>query len=101
MRDADEELKSAGVTVLGVSFDDPSTNAKFVEAESFPFALLSDSDRTLALAVGAASDPGQGYARRISYLVGEDGTVLVAYAKVEPGKHARQVLEDLAAIERR
>jgi len=100
LRDSHDELTRAGVTVLGVSFDAPSRNAKFVETESFPFALLSDSDRTLALAVGAATDPGQGYARRISYLVDADGTVLVAYAEVDPAKHARQVLEDLKTIER-
>ncbi len=96
MRDAHDELKSAGVTVLGVSFDDPSANAKFVEAEGLPFALLSDSDRTLALAVGAATNRDQRHARRISYLVGADGTVLLAYPVVDPANHARRVLEDLA-----
>ena len=97
MRDAHDELENAGVTVLGVSFDDPSRNAKFVEAEGFPFALLSDSDHALAVSVGAASDRRQRYARRISYLVDADGTVVAAYAVVDPATHARQVLEDLGA----
>ncbi|TFH21587.1 MAG: redoxin domain-containing protein [Myxococcales bacterium] len=97
MRDAHGELEKAGVTVLGVSFDDPSTNAQFVEAEGFPFALLSDSDHALAVSVGAATDRSQDYARRISYLVDADGPVIAAYAVVDPATHARQVLEDLAA----
>lgn len=34
-------------------------------------------------------------AKRISYLVDADGTVLVAYPDVDPGAHAAQVIADL------
>lgn len=33
--------------------------------------------------------------KRISYLVGADGLVLVAYPDVKPGEHAAEVLADL------
>ncbi|HYC57170.1 MAG TPA: peroxiredoxin [Candidatus Binatia bacterium] len=94
LRDNHAGLDKAGVIVLGVSFDDPAENKRFVEAESLPFRLLSDKDRKLAVAVGAADAADAGTARRISYLVGPDGKVVKAYASVEPGTHAAQVLAD-------
>ena len=62
-----------------------------------PFRLLSDRDHELAKSVGAgrALIP---LAKRISYLVGADGTVLVAYADVTPSAHAQEVLNDYRAI---
>jgi len=88
-------FKDRGVEILGVSFDTPATNAAFAKQESFPFRLLSDTDRTLATAVGAADSPSQSTAKRISYLVGPDGKVLKAYGSVDPNHHADEVLQDL------
>lgn len=97
LRDAAPEFAKAGVVILGVSFDSPKANAGFVADEKFPFRLLSDADRKLALAVGAATSPSQWWARRISYLVGPDGKVRRAYASVDPARHAAEVLRDAAA----
>ncbi len=76
-----------------MSYDSPATNHAFAEKHHLPFLLLSDSDRTLAKAVGAAI-PLLPFPKRISYLIGADGTVLKAYPKVMPASHAEQVLED-------
>lgn len=95
LRDSFAAFQARHVEVIGVSFDDPAANARFVAAESFPFKLLSDSDRSLALAIGAADAPDQATARRISYLVGGDGKVVAAYPAVNPSSHARDVLGDL------
>lgn len=97
LRDEIDAYRSAGIEILGVSFDRPDDNRRFAESESFPFRLLSDSDRKLALAVGAATAADQGYARRISYLVGPDGKVIEAYDQVNPTEHAAEVLADYAA----
>jgi len=95
LRDEFASFRAKGVEILGVSFDEPSANAAFVAAEGLPFPLLSDRERTLAVAVGAADAPDQPAARRISYLVGPDGTVVRAYESVTPASHAGQVLKDL------
>jgi peroxiredoxin Q/BCP len=100
LRDHDADLKRADVIVLGVSFDEPSANAEFRTTQNFPFQLLSDRDRKLAMAVGAADSPQQPTARRISYLVGGNGKVLKAYDSVDPASHAAQVLKDLSALPR-
>jgi peroxiredoxin Q/BCP len=95
LRDHFAEFERQGVEILGVSFDTPKDNAEFVGQEKFPFRLLSDSDGALAVAVGAARSADQGYASRISYLIGKDGKVLRAYGSVSPAGHAEQVLGDL------
>jgi peroxiredoxin Q/BCP len=97
LRDEIEGYRSRGVEILGVSFDVPEANAAFVKAESFPFRLLSDTDRALATKVGAADDATTAMARRISYVVGPDGKVLKAYGQVTPASHAKDVLRDLGA----
>lgn len=97
LRDAWDELEEAGLTVLGVSFDRPEVNARFAERYGLPFRLLSDSDHALADAVGA-SRLLLPVPKRISYLVGADGTVLQAYPSVVPASHAEEVLADLRRL---
>ena len=98
LRDSYAEFKRLGVEVLGVSFDLPEKNAEFVKENGFPFRLLSDRDKSVAISVGAADSDKRLFARRISYLVGPDGKILKVYLKVDPATHARQVLDDLATI---
>ena len=95
LRDQFLAFQAKDVEILGVSFDEPAKNAEFCAAEAFPFRLLSDRDKTLALAVGAADSKEQPVAKRISYLVGPDGKVLRAYDTVTPASHADQVLQDI------
>lgn len=95
LRDRFDEFQKHGVAIVGVSFDTPEANAAFVKAEGFPFRLLSDTDHTLARAVGAASSDSQLVASRISYLVGADGKVKKVYGEVAPATHAGTVLSDM------
>lgn len=98
LRDSYSVLQQNDVQVLGVSFDDPAANKKFVEAESLPFRLLSDTDKKLAIAVGAAGSSLSFVASRISYLVGPDGKVLKAYDNVDPSVHAANVVADCCTV---
>jgi peroxiredoxin Q/BCP len=95
LKDSYAEFQKRGVEILGVSFDAPKENAAFVRVQGFPFRLLSDTDRSIAVAVGAAASRDQPVASRVSDLVGPDGKVLKAHAKVDPAVHAREVLADL------
>ena len=97
LRDQFAAFQAKGVEILGVSFDAPENNAKFVREQNFPFRLLSDSDHTLAVAVGAVHLPIQPVASRVSYLVGPDGKVVKAYPEVTPASHAQEVLADVSA----
>ena len=90
-------MTAAGLQVLGISFDTVDENRAFAEKFDFPFQLLCDVDRSVGIAYGAADDPAAGYAKRISYVIGEDGRILHAYPKVDPGTHLDDVLGDLGA----
>ena len=81
--------------ILGASFDSVEKNAAFAERFGFNFPLLSDTDRTVGLAYGAADDASAGSARRISYLIGPDGKIKKAYPKVNAAAHPEEVLKDL------
>ena len=98
-RDRWEDVQQAGLAVYGVSFDKPDTNAAFAKKYRLQFPLLSDTDRELASEVGAKSALLP-IPKRISYLVGADGTVLKAYPKVSPSDHAGEVLADLETLNR-
>ena len=97
LRDAWSELEASGIEVFGVSYDRPEVNARFAAKHRLPFTLLSDSDRSLAKRVGAAW-PLLPVPKRVSYLVGADGTVLRAYPSVSPTGHADEVLADFREI---
>ena len=89
LRDNYTGFEKAGVQILGVSFDAPATNAKFVEKEKFPFRLLSDTDKTLAVEVGAAdsTQPALGAPDLLPGRAGREGAGGVP--RREPG-HARR-----------
>ena len=52
LRDAWTELSDENVNVFGVSGDSPEVLHQFAQKRSLPFTLLSDSDGTLADALG-------------------------------------------------
>ena len=50
--------------ILGASFDSVEANAAFARKFEFNFPLLSDTDRKLGIAYGAADDAKAGSAKR-------------------------------------
>ena len=95
-RDQIEEFRSRNVEVLGVSFDSVAKNAAFARKYNIPFPLLCDTNRTIGLAYGACDDAKAGFAKRISYLIDEKGTIVKAYESVSPRSHPAEVLADLS-----
>ena len=73
------------------------SNTAFVAKERFPFPLLSDETREMAIAYGAADSPDARSARRISYVIDEKGRIAAAYPAVSPASHAREVMDFLAS----
>lgn len=98
LRDHYAEFRKLGVEILGVSFDNPADNARFAAEQRFPFRLLSDTSRQLAVQVGAADSAEAGHPKRVSFLVGPDGRVVKVYPKVDPATHAQEVLKDLQGL---
>ena len=80
-----------------MSYDTPEANRRFAAEHHLPFRLLSDRERSLARAVGAAI-PLLPFPKRASILVGVDGRVLKTYPSVKPATHAAQVIGDFRAL---
>jgi peroxiredoxin len=80
-RDQIAEFKAADAQVLGISMDDLDTQKRFAESLKLPFPLLADPQGTVAKAYGVAGD---GYANRVTFVIGKDGKVI----RVVEGKDA-------------
>jgi peroxiredoxin Q/BCP len=78
-----------------VSFDSTDENKRFAQKFNFPFPLLCDTDRTIGLAYGAADSAKDEYARRIAYVIDENGKIAQAHAKVDASTYPRTQLESL------
>ena len=81
--------------MYGVSFDTPEDNRKFAEKFRFPFPLLCDTDRSIGMAYGAAESPSDEYARRIAYVIDENGVIDQAHAKVDAASYPHAQLASL------
>ena len=81
--------------LLGISFDTVPDNAAFAKRFNFNFPLLSDTSREVGLAYGAAEEASAQYAKRVSFLIGPDGTVKKTYPKVNAATHPEEILKDL------
>lgn len=89
---AHDQFAEKGVTVLGVSFDDRAANAAFAKKFGFPYLLLCDTERRLGMAYGACDSPGAKHARRITYVIDENGIIRYAQPKVDPPAHTAEIL---------
>jgi thioredoxin-dependent peroxiredoxin len=88
--------------VLGASFDTPTDNKAFKEAQSFAYPLLSDSDRAVGTqyqVLRASDHPFANFPERFSYLIDPSGVIQRAYDVKDPAGHAADVLADLAELQ--
>src|SRR5947199_41389 len=56
-RDRVADSAELGTVILGACFDTPVRNPAFAKKLPFPFLLLSDTDKRLAIKYGAGADP--------------------------------------------
>ena len=89
-------------TIVGISPDPPSRQARFDEKYGLGFTLLSDEDHQVAEAYGVWGERSM-YGRtymgiiRSAFLVDEKGRVAGAWYKISPADTPKRLLEALAA----
>lgn len=104
LKDVYTELQEANVQVLGVSADSEVSHATFSDKYDLPFPLLVDSEKKIIEAYGVWREKSM-YGRkymgiaRESFLIGPDGEILKHYEKVKPKTHAKEVLDDVRALQ--
>lgn len=99
-RDNLAEFKKRGVKVFGVSMDSKERHQKFTEKENLNFPLLADVDHKVSEAFGAYGEKkmaGRTYfgVKRITFILGVDGTIEKVFKNVKPEEDVKRVLEVL------
>jgi peroxiredoxin Q/BCP len=100
-RDNLADLNDAGFAVVGISPDSPAKLAKFRDAESLTFPLLSDPDRSVLSAYGAYGEKSM-YGKtvtgviRSTFVVDENGKIAEALYNVRATGHVAKLRHDLA-----
>jgi peroxiredoxin Q/BCP len=95
-RDIWNEYEKAGVLVIGVSTDDDASHREFATKHELTFPLIADTDKAWAKAFGVPVKAG--FAERVSFLLDANGKLANVYPGVDPGVHAREVLDDAAKL---
>jgi peroxiredoxin Q/BCP len=101
-RDSMNDLKAAGVQVLGVSVDSVESHKRFSEHYHLNFPILSDMNKKVVQDYGVWGDKkflGVKYVgtSRESFLIDAKGVVVKHFAKVKPATHVAEVLAETRA----
>lgn len=100
-RDGLAELNDAQIDVVGISPDKPEKLAKFRDAESLNFPLLSDPERTVLTAWGAFGEKKM-YGKtvhgviRSTFMVDEKGKIAAAQYNVKAANTASAIQKLIA-----
>ena len=91
------EFREAGAEVVGASVDPPELNAVFRTKEQLHFELVSDPTRELVTALGITreSETRGVIARRVTYLLDADGTIVKVWEVEDIDSHPGEVLEEV------
>lgn len=102
LRDSYQELKQAGVEVIGVSVDSAASHQKFIAKNELPFTLIADTDKTLVEAMGVWGEKSM-YGRkymgtfRTTFIINEEGVVehIFLPKQIKTKTHADQIRDYL------
>jgi peroxiredoxin Q/BCP len=95
IRDAWAEFQRAGAEVYGISADTQASHERFRTKYSLPFTLLADPEHKLAEPYGVGREGKSSY-ERSTFVIDADGNVAKIMRRVNPDRHADEVLEALA-----
>lgn len=82
------------MTVIGTSVDPVARLEKFREKYDLKFDFAGDLDRKIGAAYGTLKGDMSTSHERDTFLLGTDGTILLAYQRVSAKGHAARVLSD-------
>lgn len=99
-RDNINRLIQQKAVVLGVSLDSVESHQAFAKTYKLPFDLLADIDGAVSASYDALLDLKiVKFAKRHSFIIDPQGRIAKIYRDVNPDKHVREVMKDLAALQ--
>lgn len=91
--------RNLGAQILGISLDDVESHKAFADKHGLPFPLLADTNGVVAESYGVKTKMfGMTVAKRQTFIIGPDGSIVKHYEKVKPKVHSAQVLADLELL---
>lgn len=96
-RDDRDKFKDLDVEILGVSTDPVPSHQAFAQKYRLDFPLLADEKKEVTRLYGALN-PEKGYARRMTYLIGKDGTIRRIMPNVTVDGHSEELLRAVKAL---
>lgn len=89
-RDSMANLNKLNAKVLGVSVDQPFSNAQFAKENNLNFDLLSDLNREMSTSYGGLHQdfvnvPGLVASKRSVFIIDKEGTIRYAWVSDNPG----------------
>ena len=96
LRDAYEELQSAGIRVIGVSADTPEEQKAFKDKFQLPFTLLADYEGKVIEAFGVPRNNGK--AKRQTFLI-LGGKIVWRDLEAQPVTQAQDALAALSSLD--
>jgi peroxiredoxin Q/BCP len=96
-RDSYKQIQKTGAVLLGISPDTPAAQKKFADKYTFPYTLLADADKKVAIAFDVLKEKNM-YGKKVmgiartTFIIGPDGKIQHIFEKVKPEGHAEEVL---------
>jgi len=92
-------FRDMNAQILGVSLDDVDSHKDFAEKHALPFPLLADTDGRTSNAYGVKTRMfGMTVAKRQTFIIAPDGSIVKHYETVKPADHSVEVIADLKAL---
>ena len=100
-RDNIFEFDKLNAQILGVSLDDVESHQAFSEKYSLPYPILADVNKECATEYGVLGKfMMMTIAKRQSFLINPEGSIVKHYKKVDPDTHTKEVIVDLKQLTR-
>lgn len=100
LKEGYNDLKNAGLEVIGVSVDDEKSHQKFITKYELPFPLIADTDKKLVEAFGVWGEKkmyGRTYfgTYRTTFIIDEEGKIehIITPKSIKVKEHAAQLLK--------
>jgi peroxiredoxin Q/BCP len=98
-RDLNQEFRSEGAEIIGISVDDVASHKQFHEKYNLNFTILADPDKKVTEMYGAKSKLG--LAKRVTFVIDENGIIKKVYPDVDVMAHAQEVLSLIKSLHKK
>lgn len=97
LRESHDKLRSMKANVLGVSRDDLDTLKAFKTKHELPFDLVSDTNKTMAVAYGVIGFGGMN--QRRTFIINPRGELAAVLYGVTINKHGEEIVDMLRKLQ--